>query len=309
MTDDREGRAAQRPITHADRVVFPRRRRDEARPRASLRRGRAGDGPARPRPPDRACRASRRASTARASSSRTRPKHFPDWIATATVPKREGGTLRQVLANDAATLVYLAGQNAITPHIWTARADRLEQPDRIVFDLDPADPALRRGPRRGARAGRPAARPRVRAVRDDDRLARPARRRRAPPRRRLRGGATRSRARSRAGSPQTSPAQLTHRVPHRQARRAHLRRRPPQRLRAARGRALRRARPAEGAGRDAAALGGAERPQRCARRAGRSRRSRTGSPTAATPGAGSRARLSSTSRSVPSSGSKTNPRT
>jgi bifunctional non-homologous end joining protein LigD len=34
--------------------------------------------------------------------------------------------------------VYLAGQNAITPHIWTARADRLEQPDRVVFDLDPA---------------------------------------------------------------------------------------------------------------------------------------------------------------------------
>jgi bifunctional non-homologous end joining protein LigD len=65
-------------------------------------------------------------------------KHFPDWIKTAEVPRREGGSLRQVLANDTATLVYLAGQNAITPHIWTARADRLEQPDRIVFDLDPA---------------------------------------------------------------------------------------------------------------------------------------------------------------------------
>ena len=80
-------------------------------------------------------------------------RHFPDWIETATVPKREGGELRQVLANNPATLVYLAGQNAITPHIWTARADRLEQPDRIVFDLDPADDALRRGPR-----GRPLAR-------------------------------------------------------------------------------------------------------------------------------------------------------
>jgi bifunctional non-homologous end joining protein LigD len=65
-------------------------------------------------------------------------KHFPDWIKTARVPKREGGALTQVLANDAPTLVYLAGQNAITPHIWTARADRLEQPDRVVFDLDPA---------------------------------------------------------------------------------------------------------------------------------------------------------------------------
>ena len=66
------------------------------------------------------------------------PRHFPPWIATVEVPKREGGTIRHVLANDAATLVYLAGQNVITPHVWTSRADRLEQPDRLVFDLDPS---------------------------------------------------------------------------------------------------------------------------------------------------------------------------
>jgi bifunctional non-homologous end joining protein LigD len=65
------------------------------------------------------------------------PRHFPDWIATAAVPKREGGTIHHVLADDAATLAYLAGQNMITPHVWTSRADRLEQPDRLVFDLDP----------------------------------------------------------------------------------------------------------------------------------------------------------------------------
>jgi bifunctional non-homologous end joining protein LigD len=68
------------------------------------------------------------------------PRHFPGWIATVEVPKREGGTIRQVLANDAATLVYLAGQNAITPHVWTSRADRLERPDRLVIDLDPPGP-------------------------------------------------------------------------------------------------------------------------------------------------------------------------
>jgi bifunctional non-homologous end joining protein LigD len=45
------------------------------------------------------------------------PKYFPDWIRTATVPKK-GGTLTQVLADDAATLVYLAGQNVVTPHLW-----------------------------------------------------------------------------------------------------------------------------------------------------------------------------------------------
>ena len=65
------------------------------------------------------------------------PRYFPDWIATATVPKR-GGTLTQVLAQDAATLVYLAGQNVITPHIWLSRADEPQQPDRLIVDFDPS---------------------------------------------------------------------------------------------------------------------------------------------------------------------------
>jgi len=66
------------------------------------------------------------------------PRHFPKWIATALVPKREGGAIRQVVARNAATLVYLAGQNSIALHVWPSRADRLERPDRLVFDLDPS---------------------------------------------------------------------------------------------------------------------------------------------------------------------------
>lgn len=65
------------------------------------------------------------------------PKYFPPWIATATVPKR-GGTLTQVLAEHAATLVYLAGQNVVTPHIWLSRADEPYQPDRLILDFDPS---------------------------------------------------------------------------------------------------------------------------------------------------------------------------
>jgi bifunctional non-homologous end joining protein LigD len=66
------------------------------------------------------------------------PKHFPAWIATTVVPRRTGAPIRQALANDAATLAYLAGQNAVTPHVWTSRADRLDRPDRLIFDLDPS---------------------------------------------------------------------------------------------------------------------------------------------------------------------------
>jgi bifunctional non-homologous end joining protein LigD len=64
------------------------------------------------------------------------PSHFPDWIATAEIPKR-GGSLTQVLGNTAATFVYLAGQNVVTPHIWLSRVDELRQPDRLIIDLDP----------------------------------------------------------------------------------------------------------------------------------------------------------------------------
>jgi len=65
------------------------------------------------------------------------PDYFPSWISTVSVRKR-GGSNVQVLAEDAATLVYLAGQNVITPHIWLSRADMPHQPDRLIIDLDPA---------------------------------------------------------------------------------------------------------------------------------------------------------------------------
>jgi len=65
------------------------------------------------------------------------PSHFPDWIRTVEVPKK-GGSNVEVLANDCATLVYLAGQNVVTLHIWLSRADELRQPDRLIIDLDPS---------------------------------------------------------------------------------------------------------------------------------------------------------------------------
>lgn len=63
--------------------------------------------------------------------------YYPRWIRTATV-KKAGGTLRQVICEDAATLVYLANQACITPHIWLSRIDRPDYPDQMIFDLDPS---------------------------------------------------------------------------------------------------------------------------------------------------------------------------
>jgi bifunctional non-homologous end joining protein LigD len=65
------------------------------------------------------------------------PKGAPDWVKRAETPRRKGGSIEHVLCQDADTLRWLANQNCITPHVWTARRDRLDRPDRIVFDLDP----------------------------------------------------------------------------------------------------------------------------------------------------------------------------
>ena len=64
------------------------------------------------------------------------PDYFPDWIHRREVPK-EGGTVTMAVCDDAPTLAYLANQACITPHPWLSRADRLDCPDRLVFDLDP----------------------------------------------------------------------------------------------------------------------------------------------------------------------------
>jgi bifunctional non-homologous end joining protein LigD len=62
--------------------------------------------------------------------------YFPKWIRTVTVPKA-GGSVTHVVCNDTATLVYLANQACITPHVFLSRVDKLDVPDQLVFDLDP----------------------------------------------------------------------------------------------------------------------------------------------------------------------------
>lgn len=65
------------------------------------------------------------------------PQGMPKWVKTATVQRQEKETTEMVLCNDKASLVWLANQNCITPHIWLSRIDKPQYPDRLVFDLDP----------------------------------------------------------------------------------------------------------------------------------------------------------------------------
>ena len=68
------------------------------------------------------------------------PSHFPDWIERVEVAKR-GGSNTQITIANAATLIYLASQNVITPHVWLSRVDGAHdayEPDRLIVDLDPS---------------------------------------------------------------------------------------------------------------------------------------------------------------------------
>ena len=64
-------------------------------------------------------------------------KGFPAWLQRVEVPKK-GGVVHHAVVTDARSLVWLANQNSITPHVWTSRAPDLYHPDICVFDLDPA---------------------------------------------------------------------------------------------------------------------------------------------------------------------------
>ncbi len=65
-------------------------------------------------------------------------KGFPEWLERAEVPKK-GGTVHHPLVCDTRSLLWLANQNSITPHVWISRMPDLYQPDICVFDLDPSE--------------------------------------------------------------------------------------------------------------------------------------------------------------------------
>ena len=64
-------------------------------------------------------------------------KGFPAWLERVRAPKKDGVVHHPIVTDDRG-LVWLANQNCITPHVWTARAPNLTKPDVCVFDLDPA---------------------------------------------------------------------------------------------------------------------------------------------------------------------------
>jgi bifunctional non-homologous end joining protein LigD len=63
-------------------------------------------------------------------------KGFPEWLERVEAPKKDG-TVHYPVVRDTRSLLWIANQNCITPHVWTSRAPNLYHPDVCVFDLDP----------------------------------------------------------------------------------------------------------------------------------------------------------------------------
>src|SRR5690554_1205552 len=64
--------------------------------------------------------------------------YFPDFIKRIQV-KTEEGENTQVLCDSKKSLVYLANQGTVSFHIWLSKKDKMDKPDKVVFDLDPAE--------------------------------------------------------------------------------------------------------------------------------------------------------------------------
>jgi bifunctional non-homologous end joining protein LigD len=68
------------------------------------------------------------------------PAHRPEWVRTVTLAS-EKKPIDYLLADDHATIVWLANLAALELHVPLARADTHERPTALVFDLDPGAPA------------------------------------------------------------------------------------------------------------------------------------------------------------------------
>lgn len=67
-------------------------------------------------------------------------REAPDWLTTIETPTRVSSrkTVRHLVVDDRETLRWLAQMSVLTIHMWASRGASLEEPDWMLFDLDPA---------------------------------------------------------------------------------------------------------------------------------------------------------------------------
>jgi bifunctional non-homologous end joining protein LigD len=70
------------------------------------------------------------------------PPYRPDWVKTAPVwSDRNESEIHYCLANDLPSIVWAANLGDLELHTFLAKADNVDRPTMMVFDLDPGAPA------------------------------------------------------------------------------------------------------------------------------------------------------------------------
>ncbi len=69
------------------------------------------------------------------------PSYRPAWVQTAQLSHHDGEQMEVCLVNDLNTLLWVANLASLELHVPLARADFPENPDSMVFDLDPGENA------------------------------------------------------------------------------------------------------------------------------------------------------------------------
>ena len=69
------------------------------------------------------------------------PRGMPEWIDRIAVPTPGGRQSETTfpICNDEPSLVYFANLAAIVLHVWTSHVPTLDEPDYVLFDLDPGE--------------------------------------------------------------------------------------------------------------------------------------------------------------------------
>jgi bifunctional non-homologous end joining protein LigD len=66
-------------------------------------------------------------------------KGFPAAVKRKEITEKDGGRAEYLYVSDLSGIVAGVQMNTLEFHIWGSRIDALEKPDRLVFDLDPAE--------------------------------------------------------------------------------------------------------------------------------------------------------------------------
>jgi len=67
------------------------------------------------------------------------PHYAPEWLKTVKIESDEGNITEYVVINDIKSLIWAANQASLELHPWLSRISSLDNPDYVVFDLDPME--------------------------------------------------------------------------------------------------------------------------------------------------------------------------